>query len=400
MERAYQRTLKTAKKDLSMKGVPFLMRALFRTILLLYAVLCCYVGMRSMRWLQTVVPEFRPALFWLAYLALHLSVIVSRGLRITWLSRVLTILSNVWMGFFLFLAAGILTGDLIDLVGSLAGFSMPTLRQGGAAVLGVTLVTVSLAMVQAYRIHITEYEIAVDKPCAGRQQLSVAVFSDLHLGKTIGIERVREVVERVNNMDADLILLVGDMFDNDMAGIRDFEETAALLGTMKSTYGTYACLGNHDVDLRANFEVDDIGRFYDLAGVRLLRDEAVELDGFTLIGRLDYRPIGSDQKRKSIGDLLRGVDMAKPVLVMDHQPEDIIAEAQHGVDLTVCGHTHGGQLFPGSLVTGRMFANDYGHLDIDGAHSIVSSGIGFWGPPMRTASRSEIVHILVNFSQQ
>ena len=400
MERAYAKTIRSARNDYSLKekGVSFPMRTLFKGILLLYAILCCYVGMRSLSWLRAVIPGLHPLLFWTAYLSLHLSVVVGRGLRLAWLSWVLTVISNIWMGIFLFLLAGILSADFIRLVGSMAGIYLPTLRQGGAIVLGATLLTAALATVQAYRIHLTEYEITLSKPCDTHEQLSVAVFSDLHLGKMIGMGRLQQVVDRINEMDVDMVFIAGDMFDNDIAGVRDLMGTADVLAGLKARYGVYACLGNHDVDLRVNSGVDDIALFYERAGVRLLRDEAVELEGLTILGRLDYRPIGLDQKRLTIGELLLGVDDSKPILLLDHQPEDIVQEARHGVDLTICGHTHGGQVFPGAFITDRLFANDYGHLELDGAHSIVSSGVGFWGPPMRTASRSEIVHILVNFS--
>jgi predicted MPP superfamily phosphohydrolase len=91
------------------------------------------------------------------------------------------------------------------------------------------------------------------------------------------------------------------------------------------------------------------------------------------------------------------VDHSKPVIVLDHQPYDLGIAADNGVDLIVSGHTHRGQIAPANLITSAIFENDWGYLQKGSLHSVVTSGFGFWGPPIRIGSQSEIVLINLKF---
>lgn len=102
--------------------------------------------------------------------------------------------------------------------------------------------------------------------------------------------------------------------------------------------------------------------------------------------------------RMSVEELLSRTDRAKPIIMMDHQPYQFGIAAQAGVDLLLCGHTHRGQFAPNHLITKRLFELDWGYMRKDDLHVVVSSGYGFWGPPIRLASRSEIVLIELTFA--
>ena len=88
-----------------------------------------------------------------------------------------------------------------------------------------------------------------------------------------------------------------------------------------------------------------------------------------------------DEQRKSIEELIADVDLNKPVIMLDHQPTELDEASKHGVDIIVSGHTHRGQIWPANLITQLIYENDYGHLQKDNLHSIVTSGFGLWGPP-------------------
>lgn len=92
------------------------------------------------------------------------------------------------------------------------------------------------------------------------------------------------------------------------------------------------------------------------------------------------------------------MNTSKPIFVMDHQPDDFLELSTSGMDLDLSGHTHNGQMFPGNIVTHLMWKNSYGYKKIHNLHSIVTSGVGVWGPNMRVGTKSEIVCITVNFS--
>ena len=121
-------------------------------------------------------------------------------------------------------------------------------------------------------------------------------------------------------------------------------------------------------------------------------------DAFYLYGRPDFeRPGRGIDKRKSAAEITEKLDMTKPVLVIDHEPRELEALADAGVDLDLCGHTHDGQMFPGNIITALMWENSYGYLKVGEMHNIVTSGVGVFGPFMRVGTKSEICVIDVKF---
>lgn len=172
-------------------------------------------------------------------------------------------------------------------------------------------------------------------------------------------ERIAGIVDEINGLEPDLVCMAGDIFDNDYEAIRDPDEAARLLGNIAATYGVYVCLGNHD----AGETLGEMEKFLERSGIRLLNDEYVVIDGrFILVGRLDSSPIGGfgDMNRTEFAKVMEGAPQTLPVVVMDHNPANI-GEYGSEVDLVLCGHTHRGQIFPGSLFTRLMYVVDYGH---------------------------------------
>jgi predicted MPP superfamily phosphohydrolase len=96
-------------------------------------------------------------------------------------------------------------------------------------------------------------------------------------------------------------------------------------------------------------------------------------------------------------EVLAGIDATRPVIVMDHQPNRLDDAVAAGVDLQVSGHTHRGQVFPGNVITRRIFELDWGYLHKEATHYVVSVGYGTWGPPIRIGNRPEVVSIHVRF---
>src|SRR5690606_10038216 len=112
----------------------------------------------------------------------------------------------------------------------------------------------------------------------------------------------------------------------------------------------------------------------------VLYDEVEQVaGGLTLIGRKDR----IERDRAPLADLLTGVDLSRPLILLEHQPYELGVAQQAGIDLMLSGHTHGGQVTPGNLITQRLFELDWGYLQKEQMHAIVTSGFGFWGPPIR-----------------
>lgn len=248
-------------------------------------------------------------------------------------------------------------------------------------------------------------------PEASASPLRIALVADLHLGGSIGLPHARKMKKIIDKMQPDLIVYAGDIFDNDFDAIDKPEEIAALFRSLSSTYGSYACWGNHDIDevILAGFTFDSgsaatasdprMDQFLVDANIRLLKDEAVLIsDSFYLIGRLDA---SCRQKsgiiRKTAAELIRPLDASRPVIVIDHQPSELSELAAAGADLILSGHTHDGQLFPGNLTTRICWKNSCGKLILGNTTSIVTSGVGVWGPAMRIGTDSEVAEVDATF---
>jgi predicted MPP superfamily phosphohydrolase len=259
------------------------------------------------------------------------------------------------------------------------------------------------AIEAANDLAITDYH-PVPQNWPARQRLSITVIADLHAGgPTMGIERVREVVDAGIALGSDLVVIMGDYFATHRFVTERVPHAAwaAELGRLKAPLGVYAILGNHDW-------------WYDIEGVRAalrqVRIPVMENDA-VLLGKPGNRfwlaGLG-DQIAYWLGpNHFRGVDdlpgtLAKvrtddPVILLAHEP-DIFTQVPSRVALTLAGHTHGGQIkLPfmepvwAPSAYGARFA--YGHIVEQGRHMIVSGGLGTSIVPVRVGVPPEIVHI-------
>jgi hypothetical protein len=216
----------------------------------------------------------------------------------------------------------------------------------------------------------------------------VVQLSDVHIGPTLGAEWLAGVVARVNTLDADLVVITGDLVDGSVADLRD---QVAVLATLKSKHGVYFVTGNHEYYSGADAWIAELTRL----GIRTLRNERVTIgagdDSFDLAGVDDWsaKRFGGDHG----ADLARAVagrDERRELVLLAHQPKQILEAEKHGVGLQLSGHTHGGQIFPWGLFV-RLDQPYVAGLAQHGASQIyVSCGTGFWGPPMRVAAPAEI----------
>jgi hypothetical protein len=194
-------------------------------------------------------------------------------------------------------------------------------------------------------------------------------------------------VEKVNAVNPDIVLIGGDVLEGNRQGERrgEFE---AQFRRLKSKYGVYGVLGNHDL-MGVGSDT-----FFDRAGIRLLQDTVVRVeDAFYLVGRND----GRWGNRKSIHELMERCDGSLPVIVLEHRPTDLEQVSRSGVELLLAGHTHNGQLFPVNVIAMRQYEVSWGYKLQDRTHVFVTSGVQVWGPPVRTAGVSEIMVINVTF---
>lgn len=305
-------------------------------------------------------------------------------------------ISGYSMGVLLYLLLFFLITDLLLLVPRLLKLSFTTHHLfNGFVTVGVlllTAITCVYGFANARQIDKVYYEITLK----GKQDISdmnVAVISDLHLG-AIGSEgRLIEIVDELNRLEPEVVCIAGDFFDTDFTSIDNPEAAINTLRKLKATYGVYASLGNHDGGETYEQMID----FLKKANINLLSEEYTVIDErLIIVGRLDASPIGGygNQKRKNLSEFFVRKDKTMPVIVLDHNPINI-EEYSNEADVVLCGHTHKGQIFPANIITDLIYTVDYGcyRKDEQSPHVIVTSGVGYWGMPMRVGSDSEIVSL-------
>ncbi|HOB53503.1 MAG TPA: metallophosphoesterase [Acidobacteriota bacterium] len=327
--------------------------------------------------------------------------------RIGWVgtATVLVWVGSFWLALMLYFTLGAVLVDLLRLLHrwfhifpAAVTANLPRARLIAlGATLAVTALVVSLGFWNARNPQVRRLAVTIPKAVEGRTSLRIALASDIHLGILVGNSLVDDLVTTVTGLKPDLILLPGDIVDEDLEPVIRQDLGRQLLA-LRAPLGVYACTGNHEYIGGAEPAV----RYLEAHGIRVLRDEAVALPGGIWLAGREDRMKGrfTGAERKPLAEVLRAVDRARPVILMDHQPFRLDDATRHGVDLQVSGHTHHGQLWPLSLITRSIYPISYGYGRIGGTQVYVSCGFGTWGPPVRVGNRPEIVLIEIAFSPQ
>ncbi|MFC1501026.1 metallophosphoesterase [Elusimicrobiota bacterium] len=217
---------------------------------------------------------------------------------------------------------------------------------------------------------------------------SIVQFSDLHLNYSKSSKRLRKTIERVNDLSPDVIVITGDVLD---ANLTKTDSFANILKGLKSKYGVYAVTGNHEYYVGINNFI----KFSKDCNIAVLLDEFVTLnDRINIIGIND----SEIQRFETSVELNKYRTLIKPNMfniLLSHRPEIFDDASQHGADLVLSGHTHAGQIPPADLILKMFFKYNYGLYKKNNSYLYLTSGTGFWGPPMRLFSSNEIIHIVI-----
>lgn len=306
------------------------------------------------------------------------------------------ILFAYYLGIFIYLLLYTTVADFLLLIPRVMKLSFTQFKffNGivSSAVILLTLVTCIYGFINAKQIKHISYEICLENK-TDISDINLVLLSDLHLGAVGSEERLEEIVSEINSLKPDIVCIAGDFFDTDFNAIRDPKRAKEALKKINSVFGVYACPGNHDSGNTAGKMIE----FLKESNIKLLADEYTIIDERVILaGRLDGSPIGGfdSMKRKEFFEVYESGEESLPVIVMDHNPGNI-GEYTTDADLILCGHTHKGQLFPVNFITNLMFDCDYGYYrkNSQSPHVIVTSGIGYWGMPMRVGTNCEIVSI-------
>ncbi|MEO8844940.1 MAG: metallophosphoesterase [Kofleriaceae bacterium] len=267
-------------------------------------------------------------------------------------------------------------------------------RVGGGAALAMTGASVGLGMIEARGDHeIVTVEIKLAKLPRALDGFSIVQLSDLHTGMTIDRDFVQRVVDRANALNADLVALTGDLVDGPVDRLRD---DIAPLAQLRAKHGVFAVTGNHEYYAGVDEWIAEISRL----GARYLRNQRVTIGApgasFELAGVDDYSAHEWPGHGEDLGAATAGRDPSSALVLLAHQPRQVKHASQHGVDLQLSGHTHGGQIWPWHYIVklqqGGLLAGTYEH---DGTQLYVTRGCGYWGPPVRLGAPLEITKIVL-----
>ena len=290
--------------------------------------------------------------------------------------------------------AGDVVGLLARAIGGTVQAAWQTIWMGGLLAWVGTAAMMLWSYFKAMRLVTTTYRLQTTKPLPGGK-LRVLQISDLHPGKgAMDRKRIPELNRRIRELNPDMILFTGDIFDEHVER-PDFDSFNAFFATLDPPGGKWFVLGNHDLFhhwREPSFGRAELERSFAAAGVRILEDTSVMLPcGVRIVGRKDY--LYTNGSRFTAAQLMPGGPDDRYTVWLDHEPRDFKAAAAAGADLILSGHTHGGQVWPAGAV-GMVAKNErnYGKKIInDHCTAIVSGGTGTWGYKFRTQGRTEIV---------
>lgn len=373
---------------------------------MVYILMNYYIGLRGWQYLGVHIPFLKRTVYWVIFWLIALSYLsgrVTAGFFPAAARYYLTVVGAYWLAAMFYLLQVLLILDLIRLLNRWLHFfpdafwNIPRLGMwiGLATVCLITAILIYGAW-NAQTPRTKYYNISIPKQAGDLGQLHIVMISDIHLGEIMHNGRLSKLVETVDALDPDIILLPGDVIDEDV-GTFIKQDMDVTFRKLSPKYGIYASPGNHEY---IGGQIDMAVHYLQQAGIRVLRDEYIKIAGsFYIVGRDEtaHANFNGQKEPKSLSQTLKDIDKSLPLILLSHQPTKIEEAAENGIDLQLSGHTHRGQLFPINFITRAIFETDHGYLEKGEFKLLVSSGFGTWGPPIRIGNEPEIVDIVLNF---
>ena len=287
-----------------------------------------------------------------------------------------------WMAALFLAAVALLAADLITAFGFL--FSRQAAKVRGAALAAAAALSL-FALFQGLRPPVVRpYEARLAGLPAALDGKTLVVVCDLHLGSLLGKAWLEALVARVQGQKPDLVLMLGDIFEGHGSPAEGF---LSILRRLDAPLGVWGVLGNHE-SFRGSVPPSDRD-----AGFKLLRDSWVEVSpGLILAGVDSPSRHGEAADQGALTRALAGRPLGATIL-LSHTPENAEQAAAAGVGLMLCGHTHGGQVWPFGYLARLRYPLLAGEYRVGGMTVIVSRGSGTWGPRMRLWQPNEILRV-------
>ncbi len=235
-----------------------------------------------------------------------------------------------------------------------------------------------------FATHISAYDLELKNL---QKPLNIAIISDVHIGHFLKSDFLKRAVDNINALAPDAVFIVGDLVD------LNAQNLAGSLDPLKEINAPiFMVLGNHEYYHGASGLI----RAFEDLGIVVLKNQSVVFKGINIAGALDIQGLKMEFLQPDFDAIFNEIDPQKPLILLSHQPKSLLFLTPSQLaktDLLISGHTHNGQIFPFNLLVklDQKYTHGLYELDSVATRLIVSSGLGFWGPPMRIGSQSEIV---------
>jgi predicted MPP superfamily phosphohydrolase len=361
-----------------------------------------------LRWLGPPHPAAKTAL--LATLSFLGISFIAAFLLLRWSQNPLTVfyyrLAAVWFALAINLGLAVGTTWLFYLFFRRAGLASSSFRPLATGLVVFALAWSAHGFWTAFHPIVTAVDVRLENLPEQWRGRKIVQLSDVHLGHFHGTAAMERLAQRVDKLQPDLVVITGDLFDGMSDGVSEFE---APLRRLTARHGVFFVTGNHEIYAGLRRCLDVVSR----TGIRVLFNEVVEVDGLQLMG-VAYPGIRDRAEIRGLDDRDPAASGRRALILLFHTPTDIRTDfaldrrtatyfrpdtsfalaRELGVSLQLSGHTHHGQLFPFGLITNWIYNGyDYGRHREGGFTLYTSSGVGTWGPPMRTGASPEIVAI-------
>ena len=305
------------------------------------------------------------------------------------LARFFYLVSALWLGFASFLMLASIASWIIYGVSVATGLGWRPAWIADST-FAAALAAGFYALLNAAWPRIVRINVALPNLPPQWRGRTAALVSDLHLGHIRNGRFVRHVVNKLLMLESDIVFVTGDLYDGVAA---DFEKLARpwadlVASPNAAALGVYYIAGNHEEFYRNAEYLPPLVR----SGVRVLNNEKIEVDGLQLIGVHYGDAVNADRYRSMLRTM--NLDRRRASVLLLHAPVRLPISEEEGISLQLSGHTHGGQIFPWTLIAKRVWQKFNHGLQRFGSLQVYTTyGTGTWGPPLRLGTRPEIVLI-------
>ena len=320
-----------------------------------------------------------------AFILGALSFILNEFLSRKYDFNLLSFFGSIWLGMLAIAITILLLKDLLVLV--IPGWKTALNILALFLILATTILSV-------YNVRkdpiVKDIHILLDKQGYPASSYTIVHLSDIHISSNSSKTRLKDLVNRVNSLNADAIVITGDLIDDKYERVKNF---SPVLKNFSSNWGTFAVTGNHEYYAG----IDGFRSFSEDANISILHNRNIPLgDQIVLAGVDDSSAKDFSFTGPDLDKALTSIDDDKIVILLSHKPENFEKAVAKGVDIQLSGHTHAGQIPPMNMLVSLAFKYRHGLYNYESAFIHTSPGTSTWGPPMRLFSQNEIVRITIS----